>query len=133
MVCASGTILGRLYYLDVRNDDHSAKCASSSILWHRRLAHANINSIKNMTQWCDNGCDLSGNIGVCEACVKGKMARQPFNTDNTIKSTRVLELVHSDVCGPMQTESLGGSKYLVSFIDDYSRYAHVFFHGFQRV
>jgi transposase InsO family protein len=127
MVCALGTIMDRLYYLDVRTDDHSAKCASNTVLWHQRLAHANVDSIKNMTQWCDNGCDLSGGIGVCEACVKGKMARQPFHTDNEIKSTRVLELVHSDVCGPMQTESLGGSKYVVSFIDDYSRYAHVYF------
>lgn len=127
MVCASGTMRDKLYYLDVRTDDHSARCASNTVLWHQRLAHANINSIKNMTQWSNNGCDLSGNIGVCEACVKGKMTRQPFHTDNMIKSTRVLELVHSDVCGPMQTESIGGSKYIVSFIDDFSRYAHVYF------
>jgi len=36
-------------------------------------------------------------------------------------------LVHSDVCGPMQTESIGGSKYFVTFIDDYSRCSKVYF------
>ena len=44
-----------------------------------------------------------------------------------IRSTRRLQLVHSDVCGPMQTESIGGHKYFVSFIDDYSRCCAVYF------
>lgn len=44
-----------------------------------------------------------------------------------IRSKRKLELVHSDVCGPMQTESIGGSKYFETFIDDYSRCCKVYF------
>ena len=44
-----------------------------------------------------------------------------------IRSTRRLQLVHSDMCGPMQTESIGGHKYFVSFIDDYSRCCAVYF------
>jgi len=36
-------------------------------------------------------------------------------------------LVHSDVCGPMSTESIGGKKYFVTFIDDYSRCCSVYF------
>ena len=35
--------------------------------------------------------------------------------------------MHSDVCGPMHTESLGGYKYFVTFIDDYSRCCSVYF------
>lgn len=31
-------------------------------------------------------------------------------------------MVHSDICGPMNVESLGGSRYFVTFIEDYSRY-----------
>ena len=38
-----------------------------------------------------------------------------------------LQLVHSDVRGPMQTESLGGRKYFATFIDDYSRCCNVYF------
>jgi hypothetical protein len=73
------------------------------------------------------GADLSDvSVGICEPCVKGKMARKPFKVSQ-VKSTRPLELIHSDVCGPMQNVSLGGSKYFVSFIDDYSRFSHVYY------
>ena len=37
-----------------------------------------------------------------------------------IRSTRSLQLVHSNVCGPMQTESFGRRKYFATFIDDYT-------------
>ena len=44
-----------------------------------------------------------------------------------IRSTRKLQLVHSDVGGPMQTESIGGHKYFITFIDDYSRCSAVYY------
>jgi len=44
-----------------------------------------------------------------------------------IRSTRILQLIHSDVCGPMHTESVGGCRYFVTFIDDYSRCCRVYF------
>ena len=47
------------------------------------------------------------------------MNRRPFKSAESTSSTRKLELVHSDVCGPMQTESFGGCRYFVAFIDDY--------------
>ena len=43
-----------------------------------------------------------------------------------IKTKEKLEMIHSDVCGPMQTTSFGGSVYLVTFIDDYSRFVKVY-------
>ena len=43
------------------------------------------------------------------------------------RSTRRVELIHSDVCGPMQTESMSGNKYFVTFVDEYSRCCHVYF------
>ena len=44
-----------------------------------------------------------------------------------IRSTRKLERIHSDVCGPMPTESFGEKKYFVTFIDDFSRCCKVYF------
>ena len=38
-----------------------------------------------------------------------------------------LEIVHSDICGPMQTSSIGGCNYFLTFIDDYSRKTWVYF------
>ncbi len=59
--------------------------------------------------------------------MQGKMHRMPFKSIGEIRSTRKLQLVHSDVCGPMQTESIGGCRYYVTFIDDYSRCCNVYF------
>eukprot|EP00794_Sanderia_malayensis_P003880 gene3880-4423_t len=56
----------------------------------------------------------------------GTMTRKPFKNVG-IRATRKLQLVHSDVCGPMQCESIGGMKYFVTFTDDYSRCVAVYF------
>ncbi|CAK9833730.1 Retrovirus-related Pol polyprotein from transposon TNT 1-94 [Anthophora retusa] len=56
-----------------------------------------------------------------QVCDKGKICRQPFKPSNR-KSNEKLGLVHSDICGPMRTESIGGAKYFVTFIDDHTRY-----------
>lgn len=54
----------------------------------------------------------------------GKMNENNFprNPEKTVKTTWVLELIHTDVIGLMQTKTPGGSTYVVTFIDDYSRY-----------
>src|SRR4029079_7495748 len=58
----------------------------------------------------------------CNPCVKAKMHRKNFNKKLIHKTTKVGEIVHSDVCGPFRTTSAGGARYFVTFIDDYSRY-----------
>ena len=66
-------------------------------------------------------------LSFCESCVEGKMQRKPIKPVGEIRSKRKLQCVHSDVCGPMPTESIGGRKYFVTFIDDYSRCCTVYF------
>ncbi len=55
------------------------------------------------------------------------MQRCPFKPVGEVRTRRKLELVHSDVCGPMSVESVGGKKYFVTFIYDYSRCCDVYF------
>ena len=66
-------------------------------------------------------------LSFCEGCLAGKMCRKPFPTVGEIRLTRKLQLVHSDVCDPMQTQSIGGAKYFVTFIDDYTWCCAVYF------
>ena len=66
-------------------------------------------------------------LSFCEGCVQGKMHRQSFKPVREIWSSRKLQLVHSDVCGPMHMESFSGQKYFVTFIDDYSRCCAIYF------
>ena len=63
----------------------------------------------------------------CEGCVQGKATRHKPKPLGEILSTRRLEKVHSDVCGPMQTASNSRKKYMVTFVDDYSRSCAVYF------
>jgi transposase InsO family protein len=51
------------------------------------------------------------NIGECKK----------FPKDGATRATKVLEIVHSNVCGPMKNMSLGGARYFLTFIDDFSR------------
>jgi hypothetical protein len=43
-----------------------------------------------------------------------------------MRATKPLEIVHSDVCGPMRTTSLGGARYFVTYIDDFSKKVWVY-------
>lgn len=61
----------------------------------------------------------------CVVCAQGKHARSPFN-DNGTRAKKLLEIIHTDVCGPFPVKSLGGAKYYVSFIDDFSRKVCIF-------
>ena len=82
--------------------------------------------------WCvflGGGCVSLGNHirGDAFSCYNGKMQRKPFQALREIPSTRRLQLVHSDVCGPMPTESICWKRYLVTFFDNYSRCCTVYF------
>ena len=55
-------------------------------------------------------------LSFCSGCVAGKMHRKPFPTVGEIRSSRKLQLVHSDACGPVHTESIGGAKYFLTFL-----------------
>ena len=61
--------------------------------------------------------------GVCKGCVKGK---KTFPSSKS-KAKGILEIIHSDVCGPMSSSSLSGYVYYVSFIDDFSRMTWIYF------
>jgi transposase InsO family protein len=122
--------LGNLYQLEFKtvNDSSTASVAQAALvqdsmeLWHKRLGHLNVKSVKALEgmvggmQVKKATCDLA-----CEACIEGKQARKPFPNDGATRATKVLEIVHSDVCGPMKTTSMGGARYFLTFIDDFSR------------
>ena len=56
---------------------------------------------------------------VCRGCALGKYTKTVFSSSDR-RSTRVLDLIHSDLCGPMSSVSLRGFEYYVTFINDQS-------------
>ncbi|KAK1650391.1 hypothetical protein QYE76_068196 [Lolium multiflorum] len=63
---------------------------------------------------------------VCSACVAGKQLKKRHPIKSIVSSSRPLELLHLDLFGPSHYDTLGGSKYGLVIVDDYSRYSWVF-------
>jgi hypothetical protein len=98
-------------------------------LWHERYGHLNAKDLsilvkKNMVRNIDIQ-RLYDQID-CVICSKGKITTSPFEKSFS-RSSEVLQLIHSDICGPMRTTSLGGHRYFALFIDDHSRKIFVYF------
>src|SRR6218665_1706172 len=66
---------------------------------------------------------------VCECCIQSKMTWKPFPKKSESKTDEILDLIHTDVCGPMQTTAPGGKRYFMTMIDDSSRYTEVYLLG----
>ncbi|CAL9001225.1 unnamed protein product [Prunus brigantina] len=65
--------------------------------------------------------------GVCEGCVLGKQCREAFPREATTRASSHLELIHRDVCGPMQITTKAGNRYFLTFINDCTRMCWVYF------
>ncbi|KAI5330093.1 hypothetical protein L3X38_029490 [Prunus dulcis] len=98
-------------------------------IWHRRLGHLNFVSMKKMQQMeMVTGLPVLTEMkDVCEGCVSGKHHREKFDKEEAWRASCPLESVHTDLCGPMQNESIGGNRYFITFIDDFSRMCWVYF------
>ncbi|KMQ87021.1 integrase core domain protein [Lasius niger] len=103
---------------------HVASTESTLQLWHERLGHQAKSHVKRIL--LQKGIKVTVDDEFCKGCVLGKHARASFR-DKLDRSTQPGELIHADVCGPMQEQSIGGSRYFVCFKDDFSKYRRVFF------
>lgn len=58
---------------------------------------------------------------VCESCQQGKQAKLPFPHNQSSRASQKLQLIHTDVCGPMKVASFSGNKCFLLFIDDFTK------------
>jgi hypothetical protein len=98
-------------------------------LWHERFGHLNYRSLQQLcNQQMVTGLPLvSCRDGVCVGCVLGKHHRDSFDKRASWHASGPLQLVHSDLCGPLSSPSFSGCKYFLTFIDDFSRRTWVYF------
>ena len=69
--------------------------------------------------------ELETELMECKICIENKMHNLPFENKRN-KAKEILEIVHTDVCGPFKTTGFNAEKYFVSFIDDYSKIVRVY-------
>jgi transposase InsO family protein len=64
---------------------------------------------------------------ICKGCVLGKYVREPFPKSDS-RSKGILDLIHTDICDPMSSLSIGGNfRYYITFIDDFPRKTWIYF------
>ncbi|XP_061349454.1 uncharacterized protein LOC133294723 [Gastrolobium bilobum] len=121
----------RLFKLNIQTS--AIKCMKtikedSSRLWHLRFGHLGFTGLKLLSKAkMVNGLPMINQPDqLREACMRGKQHRQSFEVGKSWRAKRPLHLVHSDIAGPFDIPSLGGNKYYITFIDDFSRKAWVY-------
>ena len=96
----------------------SGQSTSSLDLWHYRLGHASISKVKQLVS---RGllASVSNKSFYCMPCQFGKQAALPFN-NSVSHALSSFDLIHYDVWGLSPISTLGGSRYFVIFVDDFS-------------
>lgn len=99
-------------------------------LWHARLAHVGLDKMKQIfSKKLVDGVPNIGEVkvgGVCEGCQLGKFHRLPFE-DSKSRSKKPLDLIHTDILVSNSAASYSGYKYMLLFVDDYTRFSWVYF------
>jgi hypothetical protein len=126
-----GTRHERLYkflFQPVRALIHSTSSSSDLCeIWHRRMAHLHHGALRVLREMVMGVPDFSSeHHELCKGCTLGKYTKTAFPSSDS-RAAEILDLIHSDVCGPMSSASLTGSLYYVVFIDDFSRKSWIFF------
>ena len=129
----------RLYYLDTpRRQSETILVMKATPLsklekLHRRLGHLNYDSIRTLVRkGLVTGLkltkeELNFEPPLCPACAMGKLTRASFPLSEGGRASQLLGLVHSDLWGPAPVQTMSGSRYLMTIIDNYSRWVWVYF------
>ena len=96
---------------------------------HLKFNHLNEKDLlrlvkENLTT--DLTIDCNSKLSCCESCLIGKSRKGTTPKVSTFKSTRIGELIHTDVCGPINPKGKSGARFFLTFVDDYSRFVTLF-------
>ena len=120
---AGGTLSNGIYILDMSNpilninDSKRQKGDNlkSAFLWHYRLGHINETYMAKLHKSGSLGSFDYESFDTCESCLLGKMTKFPFKRKGE-QAGGPLDLIHTDVCGPMSMHARGGFIYFITFM-----------------
>ena len=127
LVIAHGKKVGTLYVTSDIGDTVAVAEAGKSDLWHQRLGHMSEKGMKTLLSKGKLPQLKSVDVSPCEDCIFGKQKKVSFVKTGKTPKAEKLELVHTDVWGPSPVQSLSGSLYYVTFIDDSTRKVWIYF------
>ncbi|TXG65249.1 hypothetical protein EZV62_006524 [Acer yangbiense] len=100
-----------------------------SHLWHCRYGHLSHKGLRTLQfkKMVHGLPKLEASTTVCTDCMIGKQHRDPIPKRSTWRASQKLQLIHADICGPISPTSNSKKRYLICFIDDFSRKTWVYF------
>ncbi|KAH9648835.1 hypothetical protein KPL70_025759 [Citrus sinensis] len=129
MVLMKGSLSNGLYVLQGTAITGAVGVSNQSLdktmMWHLRLGHMSERGLRELSKQGVLGRDKIETLRFCEECLLGKSSRVKFST-GVHNSKGTLDYIHADLWGPEQTASLGGARYFMSLIDDFSRMVWVY-------
>jgi hypothetical protein len=96
----------------------------SSKLWHCRLGHISRGRIERLVKNDILPPLEFSDLEQCRECIKGKYAKKIKK--NAKRSTGILQIIHTDICGPFPMKSVDGFDSFITFTDDYSRFGYIY-------
>jgi len=115
--------------LDTLNEETNKFSENIEDKWHRRLGHVNNKYIQRLIKenLVTGIKDRELKEINCESCKTCKLSRKTHKSIDYEQSNEISELLHIDVCGSMSVESIGGSRYILLIVDDYSSMYFTYF------
>ncbi|GAA0170397.1 hypothetical protein LIER_24665 [Lithospermum erythrorhizon] len=125
-----GYLSGGLFLLNVdsfikKNGSTSAFIIESLDVWHGRLGHVNVASIKRVRALSIIPDLSTSEFSKCPICLEAKFTKKPCNTV-TIRQSNLLDLIHTDLADFKNTRSKGGKNNYITLTKDCSRYTRVY-------
>lgn len=113
-----GSLQGNLYIVELSVlcspmvNISSSHVVSDANLWHRRMGHSS----------------KFPSFGLCKVCLEGKQTQKPYvPVPEERKARQPMDIVSTDVCGPLNPASHNGKKYFLTFIDHYTHFTMCYF------
>ncbi|KAL0296009.1 UNVERIFIED_CONTAM: hypothetical protein Sradi_6653000 [Sesamum radiatum] len=89
------------------------------------LGHISKDRIRKLGDSKSLEIDNLANLPTCESYLKGKITKRPFVGQSAITNS-LLYLIHTNICGLLNTPTRGGYSYFITFTNDHSRYGYVY-------